>query len=192
MTSEEKTPADTNVSDAAAAMQSEMEAAATEVPEIVIPVDPIQQLTAERDELRDLLLRTRAEMDNIRKRMNRERDEERRFAALPVAQQLLSVIDNLQRAVAAGEQDHNAEALLKGVQMVLSQFEEALARVGVMPIPALGQPFDPNIHEALQQLPTAEHPPMTVLQELQRGYQLHERVIRPSQVIVSSAPPSAE
>ncbi|HWL10196.1 MAG TPA: nucleotide exchange factor GrpE [Planctomicrobium sp.] len=168
--------------------ESPIEAAAAEE---VLPIDPVVQLTAERDELRDLLLRTRAEMDNIRKRMNRERDEERRYASLPVVQQFLPAFDNLQRAVAAGEQDHNAASLVQGVQMVLSQFEEALGQVGVTVIPALGLPFDPNVHQALQQFPTSEHPPMTVLQELQKGFLIHDRVIRPSQVIVSCAPPEA-
>jgi len=156
-----------------------------ETPEVL---DPIQQLTTERDELRDLLLRTRAEMENMRKRMNRERDEERRYAALPVVRELLPVLDNLQRAVNAGQQDQNGAALLQGVQMVASQYEEALSRVGVKVIAALGQPFDPNVHEALQQVPTADYPPMTVLQELEKGFQIHDRVIRPSKVIVSSTP----
>lgn len=150
---------------------------------------PLQALTAERDELRDLLLRTRAEMENVRKRMNRERDEERRYAAMPIIRDLLPVIDNLHRALSAGQQDHDAEALLQGVQMVTRQFEETLERQGVKLIPAVGEQFDPHLHEALQQVPTSEHPPMTVIQEYERGFQLHDRVVRPSKVIVSSAPP---
>ncbi|WP_437223801.1 nucleotide exchange factor GrpE [Planctomicrobium sp. SH661] len=152
---------------------------------------PLETLTAERDELRDLLLRTRAEMDNVRKRMTRERDEERKYSSLPVIRELLPVIDNLHRALEASQKDHNTEALLQGVQMVARQLEEVLTRQGLQTIPAVGQPFDPNLHEALQQVPTSEHPPMTVIQEYERGFQLHDRVVRPSKVIVSSAPAQA-
>ena len=159
------------------------------VEEIVL--NPLEAAIAERDELRDLLLRTRAEMDNMRKRMNRERDEERKYAALPIARDLLPALDNLHRAVDAGQKDQNVAALLQGVQMVAKQIEEILARQGILSIPSVGQPFDPNRHEALQQVPTAEYPPMTVIQEYEKGYQLHDRVVRPSKVIVSSAPPSA-
>ncbi len=152
-----------------------------------IPMNPVEQLTAERDELRDLLLRTRAEMDNVRKRMNRERDEERKYAALPVVRELLPALDNLHRAVDAGADGSNAAALVQGVQMVLKQIEDILGRVGVSTIPAMGETFDPNVHEALQQVPSADHPPLTVLQELEKGFQLHDRVIRPTKVIVSAA-----
>ncbi|SFI67778.1 nucleotide exchange factor GrpE [Planctomicrobium piriforme] len=156
--------------------------------EVSPTIDMVQVLTSERDDLKDQLLRTRAEMDNIRKRLNRERDEERRYAALPVVRELLPAFDNLQRAVDAGQRDHNADVLLQGVQMVLKQLDDVLSRLNVKTIPSVGLAFDPNVHEALQQVPTAEHPPMTVLQELERGFQIHERVIRPSKVIVAAAP----
>jgi molecular chaperone GrpE len=169
------------------------EAEATFIPPESGPApDPLAVLQAERDELRDLLLRTRAEMDNMRKRMNRERDEERRYAALPVVQELLPALDNLQRAVAAGQKDRQDDPLVQGVEMVVKQIEEALSRQGVKPIPALGLPFDPNFHEALQQVATADHPPLTVLQELERGVQIHDRVVRPSKVIVAAAPAKPE
>ncbi|WP_437204982.1 nucleotide exchange factor GrpE [Planctomicrobium sp. SH664] len=145
-------------------------------------------LLAERDELKNQLLRQMAEMDNVRKRTNRERDEERRYAALPLIRDLLPALDNLQRAVQTGEQTADAAALVQGVRMVLKQFDDVLTRCGAESIAALGHPFDPHFHEALQQQPSAEHPPMTVLQELERGYKLHDRVIRPSKVIVSSQP----
>lgn len=156
----------------------------------LVEADSDGALRAERDELKDQLLRTRAEMENIRKRMQRERDEERRYAALPLIRDLLPVIDNLDRAVASGEQASGTDSLLLGVKMVSRQLQEVLGRYGAAPIAALGLPFDPHQHEALQLHPTAEHPPQTVLQELERGYILHDRVIRPSKVIVSSAPPA--
>ncbi|WP_437185081.1 nucleotide exchange factor GrpE [Planctomicrobium sp. SH668] len=155
-------------------------------PEVVL--SPLEQVTQERDELRDLILRTRAEMDNVRKRMNRERDEERKYASLPVVLDLLPVIDNLGRAVSSGKSASDPQALLQGVEMVAKQLEDVLSKQGLKLIPSVGQPFDPNLHEALQQVPTADHPPMTVIQEFERGFQLHDRVVRPSKVIVSSAP----
>lgn len=148
----------------------------------------LQSVTAELDHARNQLLRTFAELENFRKRTNREREEERRYAALPLVRDLLPVIDNLQRAVEAGQSEGGTDALLQGVQMVLKQVEDLLARYDVRPIPALGLPFDPNVHEALQQVPTDQAPPGTVIRELQRGYQLHDRIVRPTQVIVSSEP----
>jgi molecular chaperone GrpE len=151
----------------------------------------VRSALAERDELRDQLLRTRAEMDNMRKRMNRERDEDRNYAALPFVRDLLPCLDNLHRAIAAGQQNHDVDTMLQGVQMVAKQFEDVLAGHGVQSIPAHGLAFDPNKHEALQQQPSAEVPPMTVLLELEQGFQLHDRVIRPTKVIVAG-PPAAE
>lgn len=146
-------------------------------------------LQTERDELNGQLLRALAELENFRKRTNREREEERRYAALPLIRDVLPAIDNLKRGLDAGrESESGGNAVLQGVQMVLKQFEEILGRHGVQPIPALGEPFDPNFHEALQQVPTADYPPLTVIRELEQGYKLHDRVIRPSKVIVSSAP----
>lgn len=156
-------------------------------------VDPLQAALAERDENWNRYLRSQAELENYRKRAQRERDEERKYAVLPVVREILPIIDNLQRAVDAGKQSESADessSLLTGVSMVLQQFEETLGRFQVQPIPAVGEPFDPNRHEALQQIPTADHPPMTVLQEVERGYILHDRVVRPSKVLVSAALPN--
>ncbi len=154
------------------------------------PKDPLEQALFDKAELQDQFLRLRAEMDNFRKRSNRERDEERKYAGLRLIADLLPAIDNLKRAVEAGKNaDSENSLLLQGVEMVTRQFDEILERNGAKPIDAVGQPFDPNFHEALQQIPSAEHPPMTVLQEYEKGFQMHDRVIRPSKVIVSSAPP---
>ncbi|WP_437193493.1 nucleotide exchange factor GrpE [Planctomicrobium sp. SH527] len=179
MNSEEKLPVDPETTPEATPLEEA-------TLEFVSAGDSVQELTAERDDLKDQLLRLRAEMENFRKRLNRERDDERRYAAFPVVRDLLPAIDNLERAVVAGQKDPNAESLIQGVQMVLKQIEEILGRVGVKPIPSVGQEFDPNVHEALQQVPSTEFPPMTVVQELERGFQLHDRVIRPTKVIVSS------
>jgi molecular chaperone GrpE len=141
---------------------------------------------AERDANYERFLRSQAELDNFRKRVQRERDEDRRYASLPVVRDLLPVIDNLRRALDAASSAGESGNLRQGIELVLQQLEGVLTRHGAQAIPAVGQPFDPHLHEAVQQVPSAEHPPMTVIQELERGYTLHERVVRPSKVIVSA------
>lgn len=152
-----------------------------------------EQLAAtrlERDENRDRYLRAQAELENFKRRTQRELSEERRYAALPIVRDVLPVIDNFQRALEAARNTSQVADLIAGLEMVIQQLEETLRRYGTTPIAAHGEPFDPNVHEAVQQLPSAEHPPMTVLQEVERGYTLHDRVVRPSKVIVSTAPPA--
>lgn len=145
---------------------------------------------AERDANHDRFLRSQAEFENYRKRAQREAGEERKFAPLPFVRDLLPVIDNLRRAAdAARNVDQNSD-LVQGIDLVLQQIEQTLASHGVTPIPAVGETFDPHLHEALTQMSSAEHPPMTILQELERGYKLHDRVVRPGKVIVSQAPPT--
>jgi molecular chaperone GrpE len=97
------------------------------------------------------------------------------------------VLDNVKRAVEAADKTHDTASLLEGVKMVVQQLGVVLARHHCMPIAALGQPFDPNFHDAILHQPSAEHAPNTVIQEVQQGFQLYDRVVRPSQVIVSSA-----
>jgi molecular chaperone GrpE len=150
--------------------------------------DPLAAALAERDECRDKLLRAYAELENFRKRVQREREEDRRYAAAPLARDLFPILDNLRRAVEAAEKGGTIDDLRQGVAMVLQQAQEVLAKHHVQAIAAVGQPFDPNLHEALTQVPSAEHPPMTVVQEAERGYLLHDRVLRPAKVIVSAQP----
>lgn len=146
------------------------------------------KLAAERDQYRDAALRAQAELDNYRKRVARENEISAKFLTLPLVRDLLPALDNLGRTVQAAEQTGNVDDLIKGLQMILGQFDQVFTNYSAKPIESLGQPFDPNLHEALQQMPSAEHPPMTVIQELERGYMMHDRVIRPSKVIVASAP----
>jgi len=154
--------------------------------------DRVHALRAERDAFYDQRLRAQAELENFRKRAGKENEQTRLYGQLPVVRDLLPGLDNLRRTLAAAEESHNVDQLIEGVRMVLKQFEDMLTRHAVVPIEAVGQPFDPNRHEAVQQLPSADHPPMTVLQELERGYMLHDRVVRPGKVIVSSSPAESE
>jgi molecular chaperone GrpE len=146
----------------------------------------LEQLRADIEAARERLLRSQAELDNYRKRAAREIEENRRYANLPLMYDLLPVLDNLERAIAAA-QTHDVAGLLEGVKLVDKQFEDALARHHCLRIPTLHQPFDPHLHHAISQQPSDEFPPGTVILVSQCGFQLHDRVVRPSQVIVSTA-----
>ena len=150
--------------------------------------EQLQAALAERDQYKDKWARSMADLDNFRKRVYREMDDERKYQALPALKSLLPVFDGLDRAVFAASQSKNFDDLLNGLQMTIKQVIVTLAGHGAKAIVAEGQPFDPNLHEAISQAPSAEYPPMTVLHDVERGYMLHDRVLRPSKVIVSVAP----
>lgn len=168
--------------------EASQETASEQTEEVVEETDPLILMQEERDLFRDQFLRTAAEMENYRKRVNREREEDRKYSKFTFISELLPAMDNLQRAIDSAADEEAAKGLLQGVQMVLKQFEEILSRNGAEPIEAMGQPFDPNFHEAIQQRPDEDVPSMTVVQVLERGIKLHDRVIRPSKVIVSTGP----
>lgn len=151
----------------------------------------VSKLQAERDQFFENWKRTMAELDNYRRRVSREIEQAAKFSVQPLVHDILPALDNLQRTIQAAEQSGNIENLLAGLRMVMKQFDEIFAKHHAVPIDAVGQPFDPNLHSALTQVPTAEHPPMTVLQEVERGYRMHDRVVRPARVVVSCAPPEA-
>lgn len=159
--------------------------AAQEMPTIE---EQLQSAISERDENQDRFLRSQAELDNARKRHQKELAQMRQYAAAPFIQDLLPALDNLKRAVDAAESADHVDELKRGVEMVAKQILDVFAQHHVKAIEALGQPFDPNLHEALQQMPSDEYPPMTIIQELEQGFILNDRVVRPSKVIVSSGP----
>lgn len=146
----------------------------------------IDALRAELAAAEQRILRTHAELENYRKRTQRNLEEERRFAPLPLLRDLLGVVDNLQRAIDAAQQNEAAGGLLQGVEMVADQLRDVLKKHHCEEIPALGETFDPNLHEAIAQLPSEQFEPGKVAQVTQVGYQAHGRVIRPSQVIVAA------
>jgi molecular chaperone GrpE len=144
----------------------------------------------------DKYLRALAELDNMRKRMARERSEWLQYGHEPVARDLLPILDNLDRALGAAsevlrESDEGsaAKALVEGVELTMRQFEDALARHGVTPIESLGKPFDPNFHEAVQRMVRDDVPPGTVVVEFQKGYLIRDRLLRAARVAVSMEPP---
>jgi len=150
------------------------------------------ELAAAREEARknwDLYLRSQAEMENFRKRMQRDKQDALRFANEGILREILPVIDNLERAVEhARENEADAAGLLEGVEMTLGQFSTTLEKFGVKPVDALGQPFDPACHEAMGQMVTSDVPPNNVAQQLQKGYLLNERLLRPALVMIAKAP----
>lgn len=153
--------------------------------------DPEARLKAaeqKADEYYDRLLRTSAEFDNYKKRTTREMRDVVRYANEKLLKELLSVVDNLERAVTSAQQD-NAEddALLEGVRLTLNEIEKILERHNVQPVKALGEPFDPNFHQAMMQAESEDQPVNTVIQEMQKGYVLHDRLLRPAMVVVSKA-----
>jgi molecular chaperone GrpE len=139
----------------------------------------------ELKQAQDRVLRLAAELDNTRKRLEREKAEGIAYANESLMKQLIDVIDNLERAVDHGEKDESGKGLLDGVRMTLKSFMDIFARFGAAPFESVGQNFDPNRHEAVIQELSLEHPDMTVTKEFQKGYTLRDRLLRPARVGVS-------
>jgi molecular chaperone GrpE len=157
----------------------------------------IAELESQLREAGDKALRAGAELENYRKRAQRELADERRYAIVPLVRDLLAVVDNLERAIGAAEQASSQSAaagagadapLLAGVKMVATQLEGVLKQHGCVRIETVGAPFDPNFHQALAQEPSETYPAGTITREAQVGFKLHDRVIRPAQVFVSTGP----
>jgi molecular chaperone GrpE len=149
--------------------------------------DPTAELQAEVVRLRDQLLRTAADFDNFRKRSRRETDDAQKRGADDMLRNLLPVFDNLNRAVAHAETSTDPKTIADGIAMVLRQFVDTLSRLGIERVPTVGQPFDPSMHEAVQQVETTEHAPGTVIAEIMSGYKTNEKLIRAAVVVVAKA-----
>ena len=154
------------------------------VDEIEVEVTRLQQ---EVDRLRELYLRKMADFDNYRKRQERDMVEFRRFAHADLLRDCLPVVDNLERALAAPA-GNGGGSVQTGVELVLRQFKEILARYGLSEVNPLGEPFDPSFHEAFQRQEMEGVAENTVVQVLQKGYLLGERLLRPALVVVSTPP----
>ena len=141
-----------------------------------------EKLKAERDALLDRLARLQAEFENARKRSAREQQEFREYALAEAVKGLLPVLDSFERALQVGA---NESELRGGVELIYKQLQDALAKLGLRPIPAKGEPFDPHLHQAIEMVDTTEANDHQVLEELQRGYKLKDRLLRPSMVKVA-------
>lgn len=147
--------------------------------------DPLAAAQQEAAELKDRLLRAHAEMDNLRKRTAREIEDSRKFAIEKFSAALLEVVDNLERALAVEE--GNEAALREGVKLTFDSWHGLMERFELRRVDAVGEKFDPHLHEALSQMPSDE-PEGTVIAQHVAGYTLHGRLIRPARVLVSSGP----
>jgi len=146
-------------------------------------------LRAEVDTLRDRLLRLQADFENVRKRHLKEREESYQYGHQNLVKDLLPTVDNLERALEhARSEGARLEGLVEGVELVLRELAGVLGRHGVREIEADGQPFDPAVHEALAQAHAPDAPPNTVVQVVQKGFLLRERLLRPAKVLVSAPP----
>ena len=159
--------------------------------------DPLKELEAkvttlekEKKDNWDRYLRAAADLENMRKRQKRELEDAKFDAKNKILKEMLPVVDNLERAIEHASQA-GSNPIVEGVQLVLRQFTTAFERLDVVPVEAMGQPFDPNLHEAISQQ-ESEQPPGTVVQVLQRGYRSGERLLRPALVVVAKAPAKAE
>ena len=152
------------------------------------PADPVAQLQADRDRIKDQLLRTAADFDNFRKRSRRDVDDAEKRGKEDTLRELLPIIDNLERAVSAAEGATDAKAVAEGVRMVLKMFDDAATRLGLSRIPTVGERFDPSLHDAIQQIETDDVPPGQIVNEIAAGYRIGERLVRPAMVVVARAP----
>jgi molecular chaperone GrpE len=146
------------------------------------PQSENEKLKAERDALLDRLARLQAEFDNARKRAVREQQDFREFAAADVLKNILPILDSLERALRAGGQGSDFR---NGVELIYRQFQDVLQKAGVQPIAAIGQTFDPRVHEAIEMVDTADVPDQQVVDELQHGYKYKDRLLRPAMVKVA-------
>ncbi len=162
----------------------------TAVPGDAPPAAPtagaLDELRREKDAMQDRFLRTAAEFDNYRKRMDRERREQSEYATTEVLMELLPIIDNFERALQAPATG-DGDAFRKGIELIYKQMGDLLRKRGVTSVGALGADFDPNFHQAVIHETSGDHREGEVMQELQRGYMLGERLLRPSMVKVAKS-----
>jgi len=163
----------------------------TETPPEELPTDPeelqnlVVQKTQEAKENYDRVLRLAAELDNLKKRQERELSEVRQFANENLLRELLPVLDNLERALEHGRQNETPEALMEGLDLVHQDFLKVLGRFGITPLDSVGERFNPTYHHAVMEEEAPEVEDQTVLKELQKGYLLQNRLLRPAMVVVS-------
>jgi molecular chaperone GrpE len=145
----------------------------------------LDKLKAERDSLLDRLARAQAEFENARRRASKEQQDFRDYAAADTIKPLLPVLDSFERALQVKSEPADFRS---GVELIYKQLQDALAKVGVKAVPAKGEPFDPHVHEAIEMVETTDAPDHEVIEELQRGYKIKDRLLRPAMVKVAKNP----
>jgi molecular chaperone GrpE len=154
--------------------------------EALSPETELQRLKAERDTLVDRLARAQAEFENARRRASKEQQDFRDYAVADAVKALLPALDSFERALESGKSEGGD--FRGGVELIYKQLQDALAKLGVRPIPAKGEPFDPHYHEAIELVETTDVPDHEIVEELQRGYKFKDRLLRPAMVKVAKNP----
>lgn len=171
---------DVNAEDAQAA-----EEGAAEDSKVVELEAEVEMLKKQAEESKQRYLRAQADFENFRRRTRAEKEELSKYGSMSVLEKLLPVVDNFDRALDASRQNEDFNSLLKGLEMIHTQFSQILEEEDLKPIQAVGEPFNPEFHQAVMQVESEEHEEGIVVEELQKGYMLKEKVIRPSMVKVS-------
>lgn len=148
--------------------------------------DPMAGLQADLDRFRDLALRSQADFENYKKRCAREKDEAIKYANSSLLERLIPIVDNFELGLLAARGEGEQSPIYSGMSLVLKQLNDFLADNGLQPIEAVGQKFDPNLHEAIAHEPSKEVPENNVIRQTRRGYRFKDRLLRPSSVVVSS------
>ena len=152
------------------------------------PKDPLKEALKQAEHWKDIAARNQAELDNYRKRMARDKTEAIKFANAGLLCELLPVIDSFQMGLDAAKLEDSESIITKGMEMVQKQLEEFLSTQGATEISAIGQPFEPNMHEAISQEENNDIPEGNVITQIRKGYKLHDRLLRAANVIVSKGP----
>jgi molecular chaperone GrpE len=151
--------------------------------------DEVARLQADLDRFRDLAMRSQADFENYKKRCAREKDDAVKYANRDLLERLVAIVDNFELGLGAARGQGEDSPIYAGMTLVLKQLNDFLAENGLQPIEAVGEKFDPNLHEAIAHEPSVEIPEETVIRQVRRGYRFKDRLLRPSTVIVSSGPP---
>src|SRR6266496_3925995 len=152
------------------------------------PEDALASLQADIDRFRDLALRSQADFENYKRRAAREKEDAIKYANSSLLERLVTIVDNFQLGLEAARGEGERSPIYSGMTLVLKQLNDFLAENGMQPIEAEGNQFDPNLHQAIAHEPSKEFPEGTVIRQTRRGYQLKDRLLRPSSVVVSSGP----
>lgn len=150
--------------------------------------DPMTGLQADLDRFRDLALRSQADFENYKKRCAREKDDAIKYANSSLLERLIPIVDNFELGLLAARDEGEQSPIYSGMSLILKQLNDFLADNGLRPIEAVGQKFDPNLHEAIAHEPNDEVPENNVIRQTRRGYRFKDRLLRPSSVVVSSGP----
>ncbi len=151
--------------------------------------DEMASIQADLDRFRDLAMRSQADFENYKKRCAREKEEAIKYANKSLLEKLISIVDHFELGLEAARGEGEKSPIYSGMGLVLKQLQDFLAENGLQPIDAVGQKFDPNLHEAIGHEPSVEVPEGTVIRQTRRGYRLKDRLLRPSAVVVSSGSP---